>query len=176
MRLRCDLNVNGGSRKLVLMTGPNELDSHLPLKLAACLLFWDQEPIVDASTKTPALANYDFLPDVVALDDSGAIKLWVECGSTTLNKLTKLCRRVPEGQGRIVVLKETLRDAQRLRRDVEAQLDKPHRVEILYWPESSFSAWCAALSEKAEVFGEASESMINAVVNETPVCVEFGRC
>ena len=53
MKLRCDLNVNGGERKLLIVQGPNEPESHLALKLAACLLFWDSEPLVDASVKLP---------------------------------------------------------------------------------------------------------------------------
>ncbi len=175
MKIRCDLHVNGGSRKLLLVSRPNEPAEHLGLKLAACLLFWDQEPIVDASTKTPALADYEFLPDVVALDDAGDIKVWVECGTSTMNKLLKLTRRVPVGRGRIVVLKETQRDAERLRREVTAQLDKPERVEILYFPEGAFRDWTSALGERTEVYGEASELMINAVVNDRPVLAEFLR-
>lgn len=173
MKIRCDLHVNGGSRKLLLVPGPNEPPSHLALKLAAYLLFWDQEPIVDASTKTPALAQYEFLPDVVCLDDAGDIKLWVECGTATMHKLSKLIRRLPVGRGRIVVLKETARDAQRLRREVDEQLEKAHRVEILFWPGTSFQDWLRAIGEKTEVYGEASERMINAVVNEQPVLAEF---
>jgi hypothetical protein len=175
MKLRCELNVNGGYRKPLFVAGPNEPDEHLALKLAGYLLFWDHEPIVDASAKTPALAQFDFLPDVLVLDAAGDIKVWVECGSTTMNKLLKLCRRVPEGRGRIVVLKENRRDAERLRKEVEAQLDKPHRVEILYWPDASFRDWCAAVGEKTEIYGEASETGINAVVNERPVALELSR-
>ena len=41
MKFRCDLHLNGGSRKLILMPGPNETVEHLALKLAAKVM---QEP------------------------------------------------------------------------------------------------------------------------------------
>ena len=175
MKLRCDLHVNGGSRKLLIVQGPNEPEEHLALKLAACVLFWDKEPLLDASAKTPALAQYDFLPDVLGLDEAGGIALWVECGSSTMNKLSKLTRRVPAGQGRIVVLKATARDADRLRSEVSEQLDKPQRVEIIAWPGTSFKEWTAAVGEKTEIYGEASELSINAVVNQIPFTVDLER-
>ena len=80
MNLRCALHVNGGERKLHLALGPNEKEEHLALKLAACLLFWDLEPIVDASPKHPALLGQEYLPDVLAVDAAGEAVLWVDCG------------------------------------------------------------------------------------------------
>lgn len=171
MKLRCDLHVNGGARKLLIVQGPNETGSHLALKLAAYLLFWDLDPIVDASAKTPALASFEFLPDVLALDEGGEVKLWVECGSVTLHKLLKLTRRLP--RARLVVLKETRREAERLRQDLVEQLDRQERVEILAWPDGQFRAWLAALREKTEVYGEAGGLLLNVVVNETPVAAEL---
>lgn len=173
MKLRCDLTINGETRKLLVCQGPNEADDHPALKLAAFLMFWDSGPLLDASPKLPALAQFDFLPDLLALDDAGDIKLWVECGSTTMNKLNKLTKRVPLGRGRIIVVKTNGRDAQRLRDEVNAQLNAPERIEILCWPDSSFKGWLAAVGERTEVYGEASEGSLNAVVNETPFAVDL---
>ncbi|HAM34619.1 MAG TPA: hypothetical protein DEB40_03070 [Elusimicrobia bacterium] len=173
MKLRCDLHVNGGARKLVLVPGINESTEHLALKLAAYLLFWAEDPIVDAGTKNPALANYEFLPDLMALDEDGSIKLWVECGSTTMHKLKKLTRRLP--RGRIVVLKETERDGQKLREDLLTQLDRQQRVEIFAWPGSLFRDWVCCLLEKTEVYGESGGLLLNIVVNEHPFVAELKR-
>jgi uncharacterized protein YaeQ len=173
MNLRCELNVNGENRKLLICQGPNELPEHLSLKLAAYLMFWKHDPLLDASAKNPALAQFDFMPDVLCLDDAGDIKLWVECGSTTMNKLNKLTKRVPVSRGRIVVLKTQEREARRLRDDVNSQLDKPQRIEILAWPGTTFKDWLAAVGERTEVFGEADETSLNAVVNEKPFAVQL---
>ncbi len=173
MKIRCDLHVHNAARKLILVAGPNEPASHLALKLAAYLLFWSEDPIMGVGAKNPALADFDFLPDLMCLDESGTIKLWVECGSTTMNKLTKLTRRLP--QGRIVVIKELERDAQRLREDVEAQLDRPQRVEIMAWPGGLFKDWLACVEEKTEVYGEAGGLSLNLVINEHPFIADLKR-
>lgn len=171
MKIRCDLHINGGSRKPYVVGGPNEPDDHLAHRVAAYILFWDYEPILDAGAKTPALANFEFVPDLLALDDAGDIKLWVECGTVTHHKLTKITRRAPNC--RIVILKENEREAARLRKELTEQFDRPERVEILAWPDATYKQWVAALADKTEAFGEASGNMINAVVNETMFVVEF---
>ncbi len=173
MKIRADLTINGENRRSLLVAGPNELDSRLANKLAAYILFWNDAPILDASAKTPALAAFEFLPDLLALDAAGEATLWVECSTTTLHKLTKITRRAP--RARIVILKETERDAERLRRDLDAQFDRPERVEILAWPGAQFKDWCAAVGETTEAYGEADGRMINAVVNERMLVVEFKR-
>ncbi len=167
MKLRCDLHINGENRKLLLVPGPNELDSRLALKLAGYLLFWKFEPKVDASVKTPALARFEFLPDLVGLDEGGEIVLWVDCGTTTMNKLDKLIKRLP--YARIVVIKENEREALRLRKDAESALEKHARVEILAFEGTQFKEWLSCVGEKTEVFGESEGLLINAVVNEHPV-------
>jgi hypothetical protein len=175
MKIRCDLHLNGETRKLLLVPGPNESFDHLGLKLAAFLLFWKFGPIVDPSIKTPALASYEFLPDLIALDEGGTCVLWVECGTATMHKMTKLTRRLPHA--RIVVLKENERGALRLRADVndefKTQPDRSAKVEIWAWQGDAFKDWMRALTEKTEVYGESGELSINAVVNDHPVVADF---
>lgn len=173
MKIRADLHVNGASRKPYLVCGPNEPADHLGHRLAAAILFWDYEPILDASIKTPALSRFEFLPDLIALNAGGEAVLWVECGTVTMHKLTKITRRMPHA--RLVVIKESEREASRLRRELEEQFDRPEKVEILAWPDDSYRRWTRAVAEKTEVFGEASGHMINAVVNEIPIVIEFKR-
>jgi uncharacterized protein YaeQ len=171
MKIRADLTVNGETRRPFLVTGPNELDAHLAHKLAAYVLFWSYDPLLDASAKTPALAAFEFMPDLIGLDPAGEIVLWVECGTTTMHKLTKVTRRAP--RARVVVLKENERGASQLRAELDSSFDRPERVEVLAWPDGQFKAWCAAVTEKTEAFGDASGHMINVVLNEAMFVVEF---
>lgn len=176
MKVRADLTINGSERKTLLVSSPSEPEDHVAHRLAAFILFWDYEPILDASVKTPALADYEFLPDLVALDAGGEIVLWVECGSVTMNKLTKITRRLP--RARLVVIKETERQASELRRDLDAGFDRPEKVEILAWPGKTYKEWAQAViakSDKTEAFGEASGNLLNVVLNEAMFVVEFKR-
>jgi YaeQ protein len=171
MNIRADLNINGTERKMFLSMGPNEPADHVAHRLAASILFWDYEPMLDASTKTPALNNFEFLPDLLAVDPSGEATLWVECGSVTMNKLTKVTRRMP--RARLVIIKETEREASQLRKALEDQFDRPEKVEILAWPDKSYKQWVAVVKDRTEAFGEASGNMLNIVINETMLVVEF---
>ena len=171
MNIRADLNINNGEKKPFFSMGPNEPADHVAHRLAAYILFWDYEPILDASTKTPALNNFEFLPDLLAVDHAGEATLWVECGSVTMNKLTKVTRRMP--RARLVIIKETEREAAQLRKSLDEQFDRPEKVEILAWPEKSYKQWVAAVKDRTEAFGEASGNMMNLVLNETMFVVEF---
>ena len=171
MKLRCDLHINGGSRKLVLVPEASETGEHLGLKLAAYLIFWDRSPLVEASPRHPALLGQEFVPDLLSLDEAGAVDLWVECGKVTLRKMYKLTRRFPGA--RLVVMKGTEAEAVRLRRDLKEGLDKEARVEILAWPGETFRGWMAALHEKTEAYGEAGGRSLNLVINEHPLAVEL---
>ncbi|MEK9144362.1 MAG: YaeQ family protein [Elusimicrobiota bacterium] len=171
MKLRCDLHINGGSRKLILVPSVTETGEHLGLKLSAVLLFWAQDPIVDASLKHPSLVNQEFLPDLVSFDETGAVKVWIECGKTALHKLKKLTRRYP--QARILVHKPSPQDATRFRKELETRLDRHEAVEILAWPEGRFKEWMGALRENNEAYGESGERSLNLVLNDHPVAVDM---
>mgnify|MGYP001581856651 CR=1 FL=1 len=171
MRIRCELHIDGGHRKLVLASGPSEPDEHLALKLAALALFWQYEPTVDPSAKTPALDDYEFFPDLMGLDEAGEIRLWVECDTVTMNKMEKLTRRLP--RARVVVLKTNEREAARLRSDLKQQIGREAKIEILAFAGQGFKDWCAALGERTELVGESAELSINLVVNEKPFIAEL---
>lgn len=174
MKIRADLNLNGGHRKLVLVPGENEKDEHLALKLAAYLLFWDSELVVDASVKHPALRGQDYRPDLLGVDESGSVGAWVECGNTTLNKLFKALRRWPSA--RVIVLKEDPARAKRIRSDLAAEVAGSERVEVLAFPAGAFAEWRGRLGEKVEVYGEAGGLSFNLVVNETVFMADLLRC
>lgn len=173
MNLRCDLHVNGRQKKLVLASQPEETFDHLALKLAAYLFFWKEEPVADPSLKHPALLGQEFRPALMALNDSGEVRLWIECGHVSLNKLDKLTRRFPHA--RWVVLKATPEEGRRLRRDLT---DKEVRrwIDIWAWPGDSFRQWRNAVEEKVEVFGETQEHMMNLTVNNVPLAVDLVAC
>jgi uncharacterized protein YaeQ len=170
VRIRCDLFLNGGHRRLLLVSQPQETLEHLALKLSAFLLFWDHDPSVEISLRHPALAGQEFRPDLAAFDVGGGIALWVECGNVALHKLGKLARRYPEA--RLAVVKASRAEAVKLRQDLEDE-ERAARIEIISWPQGAFAQWTRALSETVHVVGEASGLSLNLVLNETPVAVDL---
>jgi uncharacterized protein YaeQ len=174
MSIRCDLHVNGGHRRLVIVPRKEETMEHVALRLSAFLLFWDLDPKYELSLKHPALSQQEFRPDLVALNVAGEIALWVECGNVSLHKLNKLTRRYP--QARLAVLKTSPEEGRKLRADAADELSRSNLLDIWTWPAGAFASFQKALREVTHVVGEAGGVSLNLVINETPVAVDLVQC
>lgn len=172
MQIRCTVQLGDSRRKLLLVSKENETLEHLALKLAGFVLFFDKNPRVEIRSKNPALENAGFKPDLLSLDSSGSIQLWVECGNVTTHKLDKLLRR--QRDARIVVLKGTLRETKNLRAALEKnKVNNSERIEIWGFPDGEFKRWLAAMDESVEIVGEIAERGFNLVANGSVFNFEF---
>ena len=50
MTLRCELNINGNTRRVIIVGGDEETHEHLALRLTAAILFFDGEPVEPGPT------------------------------------------------------------------------------------------------------------------------------
>lgn len=174
MTLRCELNVNGGSRRILLVGKEEEPHEHLALRLTAAILFFDLEPALEAGPGDPLLADIGFLPDLMVPDGTGGVAVWVECGNVANNKLIKVARRVK--QGRLVVLKEDEDSGRRQREVIKKEIRNGERIEVWAWPKAEFARWNAALQESNYIYGEAAGRSLNLVLNETAFSVDLTAC
>ncbi|MFA6434686.1 MAG: YaeQ family protein [Elusimicrobiales bacterium] len=174
MTLRCELNINGGDRRILLVAKEEETVEHVALRLAAAILFFDREPALEAGPSHPAVLDIGFYPDLLVTDDAGEAAVWIECGTVAVNKLTKVARRLRAA--RLVVLKESLEDGRRFREVVKKEVSKGEKIEIWAWPKEEFAKWVAALKESTHVFGEASGQSLNLVINDVPFAVQLISC
>ncbi len=174
MQIRCSVHLGQSAKKLVLVSQETETAEHMALKLAAFILFFDENPQVSISSKNPAISDQEFRPDLIALDEAGATKLWIECGNVATHKMDKLIRR--NRNARIAVMKGTVREGNNLRDSFEKN-DVPNseRVEIFAFPEGQIQEWVAAMSDAVEIYGEPSGHSFNLVANGVPFCFDFVR-
>ncbi|OGR84660.1 MAG: hypothetical protein A2901_07470 [Elusimicrobia bacterium RIFCSPLOWO2_01_FULL_54_10] len=172
MQIRCHIQLGQTAKKLVLVSQETETLDHMALKLAAFIYFFDQNPQVAISGNHPAVADQEFRPDLIALDEAGATKLWVECGNVATHKLDKLIRR--NRNARLAVFKGSVREGKNQREAFEKN-DVPNseRVEIFVFPESEFEAWKGAMSEAVEIYGEPSGMGFNLVANGVAFGFDF---
>ncbi|MDA8130745.1 MAG: hypothetical protein M0011_04480 [Elusimicrobia bacterium] len=173
MTLRCELNVNGGTRRVIIVGSDEETHEHLALRLAAAALLFDGDP-VEPGPSDPLLEDIGFQPDLLVPDGVGGIKVWVECGNVAMNKLTKVARRIKEG--RLIVIKESQDAGLRQREMVKKEIRNPEKVEIWAWPREEFARWNSALKESNYVYGEASGLTLNLVLNEAAFSVDLLPC
>ncbi|HAF96624.1 MAG: hypothetical protein A2021_08580 [Elusimicrobia bacterium GWF2_52_66] len=174
MTVRCELNINGGTRRILLVAKEEETIEHVALRLAAAILFFDQEPALEAGPRHPAVVDFGFFPDLLAADEAGAVGIWIECGNVATNKLAKVARRLRGA--RMVVLKESPEDGRRFREVIKKEIPKGEKIEIWAWPKGEFIKWANALRESSHVYGEASGRSLNLVLNEVPFCVDLISC
>jgi len=172
VRIRCDLTINGETRRVPLMSNDMETQDHMALKLTGVLLFWNYNLIPDISPNHVAIVNHGFQPDLVALSDIGEVDLWIECGNTALNKLSKLVKRMKDK--RLIVIKEGRQQAENLR-DFLHDADPRRKVEIIYWPDQQFQRWTEAITHPVCAVGETTENCISAVMNGHVFDVTFGK-
>jgi hypothetical protein len=171
MSFRCEFHLNGGRRKLILAQGAQETFDHLALRVSSHVLFWGLEPKGELSPKHPALAQVEFKPDFIALNDAGEVALWGECGNVSLNKLDKVTKRYPHA--RVVVLKASPAEGVKMRKDLEESVGRQAKVQVLSWRAADFALWRDAMGEVIEVFGESTEHSVNLVVNQVPLAADL---
>ena len=174
MNVRCELNINGKRRRIMLVANEEQTPEHVALRLAAAILFFDSEPVVEVSPNDPLLADFGFTPDMMVPDGIGGVAVWVECGNIANNKLTKVARRIKEG--RLVALKENVEGGGRLRKVIEHEVRNGEKIEVLAWPKADFAKWVAAVHESNYVYGEASGQSLNLVLNEAAFDVQLVSC
>lgn len=173
MTLRCELNINGGSRRVIIVGNEEETQDHLALRLAAAILFFDGEP-VEPGPADHALADIGFVPDLMVPDGIGGIKAWIECGNVAVNKLVKVARRIKDG--RLVILKEDTDGGRRLREVIKKEVRNGEKVEVWAWPRADFGRWNATLKESNYIYGEATGQSLNLVLNDTAFSVDLVSC
>lgn len=174
MQIRCSIHLGQAQKKLVLVSQENETVDNMALKLAAFVLFLDQNVQVDISSKNPAIADQEFRPDLIALNPAGETKLWVECGNVSTHKLDKLIRR--NRNARIAVIKRNAREARNLREAFDKNdIQNSERVEIFAFPEGQFEEWRSILDDTVEIYGEPAGHGFNLVANAVAFNFDFVR-
>src|ERR1700761_7609430 len=110
MKIRASLHLGELEETISIFPILQETDEHLALKLAAYIFFAAQKPLILSSAQQhSALANQDFAPDLLAVDLTNQVTLWIECGKTTSNKLEKTVKRFRHA--RIIILTALPREA-----------------------------------------------------------------
>lgn len=88
-----------GARRLTLHKRHGESYEYVLLKALGYALFHRELPQLEIERP----AGFRYVPDLIALDERGRIRLWGECGQVSLRKIAWLAKH--SGAERIVLLK-----------------------------------------------------------------------
>lgn len=171
-KIRATLHLGGEPKSLQLYPVLQETDDHLRLKLAAVVFFHEVDPLVITSPQQhTALSNQDFAPDLMTVDYTNQVTLWVECGKTTSNKLDKVAKKFRAA--RIVMLLAAPHEAKQMAETV-ATLGHD-RIEVWCFQQGEFDRWRALISDQTDIIGEATPTSMNLVVNDAMFMTELTR-
>ncbi|MDD4004546.1 MAG: YaeQ family protein [Elusimicrobiaceae bacterium] len=163
MRARCELQLNGTLRKMMLSARDEETDSHLALKLLGICLYWNETPLLDAGPRHVAMANWDFYPDLLCTNEYCELSRWIECGRTPFLKLNKLSKRVQDVP--VTIIAESPFEGERILQTVTEQVSRPEKISIVAFPKGEFARWAGALEPDTCVVGDCNEKNLNVVFN-----------
>lgn len=121
------LRVRAAGRTLVLGKRAGESTAHVLLKAIAYARYLPQYPDLRVEV---GIGNR-YKPDLVALDDAGEPRIWIECGHADADKVRKLLRRY--GRTHFVWLRRhnLWHGAVAIVRDALTERPHPARVEVI---------------------------------------------
>jgi uncharacterized protein YaeQ len=110
--------------KLVVGAFDNESGEHIALKLLAYLMFINKRPHIDEDV------GWNFMPDLIARDDAGAITLWVDCGSVSIKKVDTIATKVRDNID-FFVFRKTERDMQQFYQAIKDKIKHLQNVKCV---------------------------------------------
>jgi uncharacterized protein YaeQ len=124
--------------KLVLRAHPSELPWHIGLKVIAYVLHLEQRPQVEESV------GFRFKPDLAAVDESGRVRLWVDCGNIAVKKIRRVAAWLPEGAV-FEILRREERDGRALAAAVAGAEPLKHALELAWFDDGFVDAFAEGL-------------------------------
>jgi uncharacterized protein YaeQ len=112
------------TEKLIISAFNNESGSHIALKLVAYLLFIKRRPRIDED------AGWQVVPDLIARDDSGAITLWVDCGTVSAKKADTIATKVRTSI-EFYVFRKTEREMDQFYKEIQGKVKHLQNVNCI---------------------------------------------
>lgn len=137
------LTCNGEERKLVLTQAQGESTDHVALKLVSYLLFFAREPLIEVDV------GQHFKPDLACLDEDGQVTLWVDCGTTSLQKLNRVATK--NHRAEVYIVKPFLRRLESYRQQAGRRVKHDERVRYLTFEDGFIDALVGALERSNDL-------------------------
>src|SRR5690348_10834142 len=128
--------------RVIFSSPPGESTWHVALKLLAYLIYHRRNPLVER----PVGQRYK--PDLVVVRD-GRVRLWIDCGETSLRKLERVVTANPAA--RVVIVKDTLRHLESYMKLADAALVDPARVIYLAFGDTLVDDLARALRQRNRI-------------------------
>lgn len=129
--------------RVIFSSFPGESTWHVSLKLLAYLLYRRRDPLVERPV------GQRFKPDLLVLGDDGRVRLWIDCGETSIRKLERVVARNPIAL--VVIVKDTVRHLESYRALADEALRDSSRVLYLAPDDALIDGMAAAMRQRNRV-------------------------
>ncbi|MDZ4835288.1 MAG: YaeQ family protein [Candidatus Melainabacteria bacterium] len=148
------------SEKLVIPAFSEESGGHVALKLLAYMMFIDQQPHIDED------AGWHFVPDLIARDDSGEIKLWVDCGTVSMKKVDTIATKVRDKID-FFVFRKTKSDMDKFYKAITDKVKHLQNVKCISFDDGFVDGIGAALDRTNDLEGYIADDMVNLTIKNS---------
>ncbi len=164
MKYSFNIQANDGkqdySEKLIVGAFNNESGSHIALKLLAYLMFIKQAPRIDED------AGWNVVPDLIARDDSGEIKLWVDCGSVSAKKADTIATKARDKID-FFVFRGTEREMDQFYKQIQDKVKHLQNVKCVSFDDGFVDGIGQSLDRTNNLEAYISDEMVTITVNNS---------
>ncbi|MDR3614151.1 MAG: YaeQ family protein [Candidatus Obscuribacterales bacterium] len=148
------------NEKLIISAFNNESGSHIALKLIAYLMFIKRRPRIDED------AGWQVVPDLIARDDSGAITLWIDCGTVSAKKADTIATKVRDSI-EFFVFRRTEREMDQFYKQIQDKVKHLKNVKCIGFDEGFIDGIGEALDRTNNLEAYVSDEMITVNVDNS---------
>jgi uncharacterized protein YaeQ len=165
-RMKYSFNIQAGdgeteqNEKLIISAFNNESGSHIALKLIAYLMFIKRHPRIDED------AGWQVVPDLLARDDSGAITLWIDCGTVSAKKADTIATKVRDNI-EFFVFRRTEREMDQFYKQIQDKVKHLENVKCISFDEGFIDGIGEALDRTNNLEAYVSDEMITVNIDNS---------
>ncbi len=164
MKYTFNLEISNDKRehteKLIVGAFDNESSANIALKLLAYVMFIEKRPRIDED------AGWQFIPDLIARDDSGEIRLCVDCGGISTKKIDMIGTK---GRDNIdfYVFRKTAREMEQFYQVIKDKVKDLDKVKCVSFDDGFVDVLGDNLDRTNNVHGYVSDDMVTVTVTNS---------
>lgn len=148
------------TEKLILSAFSEESGGHVALKLLAYIMFIDQQPHIDED------AGWHFVPDLIARDQAGDIKLWIDCGTVSPKKVDTIATKVRDNID-FYVFRKTKSDMDKFYKSIADKVKHIENVKCISFDDGFIDGIGAALDRTNNLESYIADDMVTLNISNS---------
>ncbi len=164
MKYSFNIQANDGkneqTEKLVISAFNNESGSTIALKLIAYLMFIKRRPRIDED------AGWQVVPDLLARDDSGAISLWIDCGTVSAKKADTIATKVRDSI-EFYVFRRTEKEMDAFYKQIQDKVKHLQNINCISFDEGFIDGVGESLDKTNNLEVYVSEEMLTITIDNS---------